>query len=67
LINELDKQFLAQEVLNVIGIVYLQYWLQPNVEHMFVGQLVLLKAQYCFLKIISDDGVVFPTLLDGLK
>jgi len=34
---------------------------------MFVGHLALLKTQYYFLKAINDDGVVFPTLFDGLK
>jgi hypothetical protein len=32
LINELDKKFHAQEVLNAIGIIYSEYWLQANVE-----------------------------------
>ncbi len=31
----LEDLFLAQEFLNVMGIIYPQYWLQPNVEDMF--------------------------------
>jgi len=37
------------------------------VEHMFARHLVVLKTQYYFLKTNGDDGVVFPSLLDGLK
>jgi hypothetical protein len=37
------------------------------VEHMFARHLAVLKTQYYFLKAIGDDGVVFPSLLDGLK
>jgi hypothetical protein len=33
----------------------------------FVGHLALLKAYYCFSKVTSDDGAVFPTLFDGVK
>jgi hypothetical protein len=34
---------------------------------MFARHLAVLKTQYYFLKTTSDDGVVFPSLLDGLK
>jgi hypothetical protein len=37
------------------------------IEHMFARHLAVLKTQYYFLKTTSDDGVVFPSLLDGLK
>jgi hypothetical protein len=34
---------------------------------MFIGYLALLKTQYYFSKVASDDGVVFLVLFDGLK
>ncbi len=32
----LEDLFLTQEFLNVMGIIYPQYWLQPNAEVMFL-------------------------------
>jgi hypothetical protein len=67
LINELDKKFHAQEVLNAIGIIYSEYWLQANVEQRFLGHLALFKSHYCHHQAINDDGVMCLILLDGWK
>jgi hypothetical protein len=47
LIEELDAKFLKQSVLDAKGAVYLQYWLQANVNNIFPEHLEVLKAFYC--------------------
>jgi hypothetical protein len=67
LINEFDKRFLAPKILNVIGIIYSQYWLWPNIKQMFRGHVVLVKAQYHQPMEVSEDDVMCLVLLNGLK
>jgi hypothetical protein len=38
-----DKQLM-------IGVIYLQFWVQPKVEQKFMAQLSILKTQYHFGK-----------------
>jgi hypothetical protein len=47
LIEELDVRFPKQSVLNAVGVVYPQYWLQSNVKNTFLQHLEVLKAFYC--------------------
>jgi len=47
LIEELDIRFPKQSVLDAIGVVYPQYWLQANVDNTFLQHLEVLKAFYC--------------------
>ncbi len=51
LIAKLDKWFPAQDLMNATSIIYLQYWLQPEVISMFLGHLQILKAHYYQVKI----------------
>jgi hypothetical protein len=39
--------------MNAIGIIYPQYLLNPLVEETFQGNLALLKAHFCFEKVIG--------------
>jgi hypothetical protein len=64
LITKLDRQFLTQNLMSAINIIYPQYWLQPEVISMFHGHLQILKAHYCHAKITQPNGVCHPTLLD---
>jgi hypothetical protein len=41
LIIDLEKQFLAQELLNAIKVIYLQYWLALEAETIFLGHMAL--------------------------
>jgi len=66
LINELYKRSLAQEVLNVTCIIYLQYWLQPNVKLTFLGHLALLKTQHYHLRTSIETSVMCSFVLDGV-
>jgi hypothetical protein len=47
LIEELNVRFLKQLVLNAMGVVYPQYWLQANVDNIFPRHLKVLKSFYC--------------------
>ncbi len=47
LILDLDVWFSKQLVLNAMGIIYLQYWLQIDVEVTFPWHLEVLKGIYC--------------------
>jgi hypothetical protein len=47
LVAKLDKWFVAQDLMNATGIIYPQYWLQPEVVSMFLGHLQILKTHCC--------------------
>jgi hypothetical protein len=55
--------------MNAIGIIYPQYWLNPLDEETFRGHLTLLKAQFCFEKVIGPliSRVKIPTFLSESK
>jgi hypothetical protein len=46
LILELDAQFPEQSMLDAMGIVYMQYWLQADAEVTFLRHLEVLKGFY---------------------
>jgi len=64
LITKLDRRFLAQDLMNAIGIIYLQYWLQLEVVSMFLDHLQILKTHYCHAKITQQNGICHLPLLD---
>jgi hypothetical protein len=55
--------------MNAIGIIYPQYWFNPLDEETFWGHLALLKAQFCFEKVIGPmiNQMKIPTLLNESK
>jgi hypothetical protein len=47
LLHKGDKIFIAQNIMNVISIIYLQYWVQPKVTPMtFLEHLQIKKSHY---------------------
>jgi hypothetical protein len=46
LINKLDNHFLHCALLDAMGIIYPQYWLQPQCEESFAKHLEVLKVWY---------------------
>jgi hypothetical protein len=44
--DKLEKRFLAQHVMDVLGLVYPQYWLKPSFEQTFFLHMVILKGFY---------------------
>jgi hypothetical protein len=47
LIEGFNFLFLKQLILDALGVVYPQYWLQAYVDHIFPGHLKVLKSFYC--------------------
>jgi len=53
LCDELDRHFPQQELLDVFGIIYLQYWKQEGVEESFPQHLLVLKSFYYHAKSVN--------------
>jgi hypothetical protein len=66
LINEWDNYFSHCALLDAMGIVYPQYWLQPQCEESFAKHLEVLKAWYCEPKMLgsSESSSIVHPLLD---
>jgi hypothetical protein len=41
-----EKRFLAQDVMDALGLVYPQYWLKPSFEQTFFLHMAILKGFY---------------------
>lgn len=67
LIRELKSRFPNHEVLDVLGIVYPQYWLLSNAEDKFRKHLAVLKKFYGEAKHIvgGEKNKVVPAMLDA--
>jgi hypothetical protein len=52
LTGELEIKFPTQNVMNVFGILYPQYWLQLNYDVCFVTHLQVFKVTFCYGKIL---------------
>jgi hypothetical protein len=50
---ELTTRLPTFHLMDVMGICYLQYWLQGDVEDNFNQHLMLIKAHYCFEKLLE--------------
>ncbi len=53
LIHELMARFPTSHLMDVMGIYYQQYWFQSDVEDNFDQHLMLIKAYYCFEKLLE--------------
>jgi hypothetical protein len=62
LVKELSSRFPASALMDALGVVYPQYWLQPQAEELFEGHFSVLKNHYCFERHHSE--VHSPALLD---
>jgi len=56
LVLELEWRFLDHELINVLGIIYPQYWLQLGCESTFVDHFALIKQHCCTTKKVSTNG-----------
>ena len=54
MVAELDICFPANHVLDSLGIVFPQYWLQDNVDSSFGAHLTILKGAFCQPKAVVD-------------
>ena len=66
LIQELQRRFPEHAVLDALGIIYPQYWLQKDAEITFSKHLDVLKNWYCNTKVLGSgvDKEVIPGILD---
>lgn len=60
LIKELLFRFPSQEVLNTMGIVFPQYWLQSSADSDFLLYLACLKKWFCEVKAVAATDEVMP-------
>jgi len=67
LIEKLAWRFPNHEFMNATGIQYPQYWLNSEVENMFLAHLAFLKAQYCFKKDAGVEGLKVLALFNEQK
>jgi hypothetical protein len=52
----LETLFLADDVMDVLGIMYPQYWLHLDFNASFVKHLVVIKVTFCYGKIQWVDA-----------
>ena len=71
LIQELQRSFPEHAVLDVFGIIYPQYWLQPNDEITFSKQRDTMKNWYCNARVLGSGvdkevilGILYRWSLD---
>jgi hypothetical protein len=53
---ELEWTFLDHDLMNILGIIYPQYWLQLDCESTFVDHSALIKHHYCTTKKVGTNG-----------
>jgi hypothetical protein len=64
LIEALEHKFSTQDNMNTTIIILQSIWVQQNVKQNFLAQLNILKAYYCFEKIIGPKQVFITPLFD---
>jgi hypothetical protein len=62
LIKELSSRFPASNLMDSLGVVYPQYWLQPNADELFEAHFKCLKDHYCYEKKVGE--VYSPPMLE---
>ncbi len=68
IITKLNRHFVDSKLMNVFGITYPQFWMQPNVDFSFSLHINAIKRHYCELKKVkpSLDQVVKPLNVNNL-
>jgi hypothetical protein len=65
LIQELEQQFLSQNNMKDIGVIYLQFSMQLKVQHKFIAQLSTFKTHYIFGKqMVQNHNLSHPFLME---
>jgi hypothetical protein len=64
LIQKLARRFLVQDIINAIGVISPQFWLQPETKHKFKAQLSILKVHNYFGKHVGPKKLFIPPLFD---
>lgn len=66
LLRELESRFPSNNVMDAMGIMYPQYWLQSGAEETFPRHLSILMEYYCEPKLIEAEKVkrLVPPIVD---
>jgi hypothetical protein len=66
LIDETKARFPLVSLMDALGIVYPQYWIQENCEDSFQKHLTILQDFYCEPKYVHNgaETLLIPPLLD---
>jgi len=69
LLRELQSRFPSHGVMDALGVVYPQYWLQSEAEECFPKHLAALMEYYCEPKLIEVEKMktLVPPILDRYK
>lgn len=62
--DEFEKNFLAQEMMDALRLVYLQYWFKSSCEETFSIHMVLLKMFYCQPEKLRSNQTWILTIID---
>ena len=62
LVAELSRRFPDSDLMNALGIVFPQFWLQPNVDELFPLHLKTLKSHFCETKSVNKGTEKEPVL-----
>jgi len=68
-IRELTTRFPASHLMNVMGICYLQYWLQGDAKKNFNQHLLLIKVHYCSkkpLELVKTSKASLPFVVEKI-
>jgi hypothetical protein len=63
LILKLESHFSSHGVMEILGVIFCQYWMIENYEESFKKHIVVIKAQYCYFKKIGLDQTLVPKVL----
>jgi hypothetical protein len=66
-IVKLESHFSSHGVMEVLGVVFRQYWMMENYEESFKKHIVMIKAQYCYLKRMGLDPTLVPKVLSFMS
>jgi hypothetical protein len=69
LLDETKARFLSVSLMDALGVVYPQYWIQGDCEDSFRKHLTILEDYYCEPKYVSNgaETLLIPPLLDRYR
>ena len=62
LVTELSRRFLDFDLMNALGIIFPQFWLQPSADELFPLHLKTLKSHFYEIKSVNKETEKEPVL-----
>lgn len=56
LISQLDRRFPNCDIMEALGVVFPQYWLQEGCDELFASHLQVIKEWFCEMKCVKGNG-----------